>query len=141
MQTAIARSPPLDADVDVQAEGVVAPDDVPEQLVVAAVVRRVDDPLVLPARPRMRAGRRRARRPSSRASACSCARRSPSFAARLGEVGAAAGAHLDLGGDQLADEVRLELGAARRRLQLLEAVDELERLGVEERELLLDRDA
>ena len=45
-----------DADVHVQAEGVVAPHDVAEQLVVAAVVRRVDDPLVLPAAPRVRAG-------------------------------------------------------------------------------------
>ena len=57
LQTAIARSPPRMPDVHVQAEGVVAPDDVAEQLVVAPVVRRVDDPLVLPAAPRMRAGR------------------------------------------------------------------------------------
>ena len=39
----------VDRDVHVEAEAVVAPDDVPEDLVVAAVVRRVDDPLVLPA--------------------------------------------------------------------------------------------
>ena len=58
----------------------------------------------------------------------------------LGEVGAPARAHLGLGGDQLADEMLVELGARRRSLQLLEAVDELERLGVEERELLLDGD-
>ena len=60
---------------------------------------------------------------------------------RLGERLAAAGADLDLGGDQLADEVRLELGAAGRGLQLLEAVDEPERHRVEDGELLLDRDA
>jgi len=42
-----------DADVDVQPEGVVAPHDVAQQLVVAAVVGRVDDPLVLPAAPGM----------------------------------------------------------------------------------------
>ena len=58
----------------------------------------------------------------------------------VGERVAAAGADLDLGGDQLADEVRLELRPLRRLLQLLEAVDEVERLGVEERELLLDGD-
>ena len=45
-----------DADVDVQAERVVAPDDVAQQLVVASVVRRVDDALVLPAAPWMRGG-------------------------------------------------------------------------------------
>ena len=59
----------------------------------------------------------------------------------LAEGLAAAGPDLDLGGDQLADEVLLERGAARRRLELLEAVDERRALGVEERELLLDRDA
>ena len=60
-----ARSPParraigaVDADVHVQPEGVVAPDDVAEELVVAAVVRRVDDALLLPRAPRMRAGGR-----------------------------------------------------------------------------------
>jgi hypothetical protein len=36
--------------------------------------------------------------------------------------------------------VRLEHGSARRRLELLEAVDEPERLRVEHGELLLDRD-
>src|SRR5207302_7075513 len=47
---------PADPDVHVQAERVVAPDDVAQELVVAAVVRRVDHPLVLPWAPRMRAG-------------------------------------------------------------------------------------
>ena len=56
----------------------------------------------------------------------------------LRERVAAAGADLDLGGDQLADEVRLELGAPRGLLHLLEAVDEPERRRVDERELLLD---
>ena len=59
---------------------------------------------------------------------------------RLGEVFAAAGPDLDLGGDQLADEVLVERGALRHRLELLEAVVEVERLRVEERELLLDRE-
>src|SRR5207248_5412381 len=46
----------VDADVYVDAERVVAPDDVAEDLVVAAVVRRVDDSLLLPRAPGMRAG-------------------------------------------------------------------------------------
>ena len=45
-----------DPDVNVEAERVVLPDDVAEELVVAPVVRRVDDPLVLPVRPRVGAG-------------------------------------------------------------------------------------
>src|SRR5262249_31350828 len=59
---------------------------------------------------------------------------------RLGEGEAAAGLDLDLGRDQLADEVLVELRARGRLFQLLEAVRELERVGIEERKLLLDRD-
>ena len=59
---------------------------------------------------------------------------------RVGEGVAAAGADLDLRRDQLADEMRLELGSPRRFLELLEAVDEAERLRVDQRELLLDGD-
>ena len=129
----------LDADVDVQPEGVVAPDHVLQQLVVPPVVRRVDDPLLLPARPRVRADRAEqhalvARERVQLRAALGHLR------GRLAELGALAGAHLDLGRDQLADEVRLEVGAARRRLEILEAVDQLERPGVEDRELLLDRE-
>ena len=58
----------------------------------------------------------------------------------VGERVAAPGADLDLGGDQLTDEMRLELRPQRRLLQLLEAVHEAERFGIEERELLLDGD-
>src|SRR5213592_3165206 len=71
---------------------------------------------------------------------------SRSWARRLGTVAAASeglaatSAHLDLGRDQLADEMRLQLGALRGRLELLEAVGERERRRVEDRELLLDRD-
>ena len=50
-------------------------------------------------------------------------------------------AHFHLGRDQLADQVLLERRALRSGLHVLEAVRELERLRVEERELLLDRDA
>ena len=47
----------VDRDVDVEPERVVAPDDVAQQLVVSAVVRGVDDALVLPVRPGMGARR------------------------------------------------------------------------------------
>ena len=56
----------------------------------------------------------------------------------FGEGLAASGPHLDLGRDQLADQMLFQRSAARRGLQLLEVVGELERLGVEQRELLLD---
>ena len=122
----------------VQAEGVVAPDDVAEQLVVAAVVRRVDDPLVLPVGPRVRPGRgktdpERVRERFELHTPLRHRRRD------VGERLEPPGLDLDLGGDQLADEVRLEHGPLRRRLQLLEAVDEVERRRLEQRELLLDR--
>jgi len=58
----------------------------------------------------------------------------------LGKVGALPRSYLGLRRDQLADEMLVELRALRRSLQLLEAVDELEVLGVEQRELLLDGD-
>ena len=124
--------------MDVQPEAVVAPDDVAEDLVVAAVVRRVDDALVLPAAPRMR--------PRGAEQDVEAPGELEELAPPLGHGGggfgerpALAGADLDLGRDQLADEVlgeRRPLGA---RLQLLEAVDELQRGRVEDRELLLDR--
>ena len=78
--------------------------------------------------------------PRGSASARSCCLRSPSERGGVGERVAAAGAHLHLGGDQLADEMRLELRSLRGFLELLEAVDEVERLRVEKRELLLDCD-
>ena len=129
-----------DPDVHVETERVVAPDDVAEELVVPPVVRRVDDPLVLPAAPRVRAGRAEREllfareRVDLRAALLH-------LRGRFLEAGAAAGADLDLGCDQLADDVLGEVGAIGGRLQRLEPVRELERLGVEERELLFDRDA
>ena len=128
-----------DADVDVEAEGVVAPDDVSQQLVVPAVVRRVDDPLLLPRRPRMRAGR--AERDSERVDDGLQLR--AALRHRGGDVGerlAAPGLDLDLRRDQLPDDVRLERRSLRSCLNLLEAVDEVERRRVEEGELLLHRD-
>src|SRR5262249_40540992 len=107
--------------------------------VVPAVVRRVDDALVLPAAPRVAAGR---------------AERCVAGGSELVQLGpplghprrglrerlATAGADLDLGSHQLADEGLLHPAPAGGFLELLEAVRELERLGVEDRELLLDRD-
>jgi hypothetical protein len=84
-----------DADVNVEAERVVAPDNVAEQLVVPTVVRRVDDPLVAPRTPRVRAdaAERDAERLGQR-------RELPATVAdarrRLGERLAAACADLDL---------------------------------------------
>src|SRR6185503_13622086 len=115
------------------------PDDVLEDLVVPPVVGGVDDPLVAPARPRMRARRaeEEAERLDERAE----------LGAPLGERRRdvrerrlLARLHLDLRGDQLADEVRLERRSPCRGLHLLDAVDEVERLPVEQCELLLHRD-
>ena len=58
----------------------------------------------------------------------------------LGKTLATPRSDLDLGGNQLPDEVRLERGAPRRGLYLFEPVDEAERRRVEQRELLLDGD-
>jgi hypothetical protein len=125
--------------VDVQPERVVAPDDIAEQLVVTPVMGRVDDPLLLPGRPRVGPGRsqdephRVGQRLQLR----------PALRHRGGHVGerlAASRLDLDLGRDQLADEMRLERRPLRGGLHLLEAVDEVQRDRVEERELLLDRD-
>ena len=58
----------------------------------------------------------------------------------IGEAFAAPGSDLGLRGDQLADEVVLELRAAGRRLEVLEAVRQGERVRIEERELLFDGD-
>jgi hypothetical protein len=129
----------LDAHVHMQAEGVVAPDDIAEDFVVSAVVRRVDDPLLLPGAPRMRADG--AERDVERAGeleqlppALGHRRR------RLGEGLAAARAHLDLGRDQLADEVLFHLGPLRGGLEFFKAVDQAQIGRVEDGELLFDRD-
>jgi hypothetical protein len=123
----------------VEAERVVPPDDVPQQLVVPPVVRRVDDPLLLPRAPRVRADRGEGgaevvREPVELRSTLAEPLR------RLREVLRAPGPDLDLRRDQLAYEVLLEVRPLRGRLQLLEAVRERERRRVEDRELLLDRD-
>ena len=116
-----------DRDVDVEPERVVAPDHVAEELVVSAVVRRVDDALLLPVGPGMCPGR---------------AEQEPHRLHERLQLGAALGHRgrhvrerllaprpdLDLGRDELADEVLLETGAARRRLDVLEAARQVERV-------------
>src|SRR5581483_7740514 len=128
-----------DADVDVEAEGVVAPDDIAEDVVVAPVVRRVDDPLVLPSGPGVGAGGAELE-PELAREGLELPAPSRHTRRRLGEVRALPRPHLRLRGDQLPDQVVVDLGAGGRGLQLLEPVDEVERLRVEQRELLLDGD-
>ena len=100
---------------------------------------RVDDPLVLPAAPGVGAGRAQHRAERSGEGAQLGTAFTHSLG-RLREARAPPGAHLDLGGDELADEVLLDRRPSRGSLQLLESVDERERLRVEEGELLLDRE-
>ncbi len=91
---------PVDPHVHVDAEGVVPPRHVLQGLLHQAVVRRVDDALVLPGAPRMEPGRAERdpelrREPEEVPAALALALE------RVGEVLAPAGADLDLGGDQL----------------------------------------
>src|SRR5215475_2231818 len=83
-----------DADVDVETEGVVAPDDVAKDLVVPPVVRRVDDALVLPAAPRMRT-RAAEREPDVAGQPVQLAASLLHRGRGLGEGLAASGSHLD----------------------------------------------
>ena len=79
--------------------------------------------------------------PSGSTSDASCRRRSARTAGTSANVSVAPRLDLDLGRDQLTGQVALESLSRRGRLDdVLEAVDELERVRVEERELLLDGD-
>ena len=128
------------ADVDVQRERVVAPHDVPQLLVQAAVVLGVDDALLAVVGPRVGAGR-----PERDPALGGQREEAPAQVAlggdRVGQRLAAARADLDLRRDQLAgdrrgeDRIGLRAGA-----QVLEARHELQRRGVEDRELLLEAD-
>ena len=129
------------ADMNVQAEGVVAPGDVLQPLLDAVVVARVDHRLLAVVRPRVRAGRAelRAARAGQRE------QRTPALALamhRIDEVRAGARDDLDLGGDQLTGDVLVQerVGQRRRVAELLEARRKVERLAVEDRELLLETD-
>ena len=130
----------LDADVDVKAERVVLPDDVAEELVVAAVVRRVDDPLVLPVRPRMRARWRRASSPSGSTRPASSARRSAIVAGTSAKVSTRPVLISTSEAISSPARCRSDRRPGGRRLHVLEPVDEVERDRVEQRELLLHRD-
>ena len=131
-----------DADVDVQREGVVAPGDVLQPVDDAAVVLGVDVRLLAVVGPRMRAGRaerdavRRGEREQpararSRWRASASARSSP----RPERISIS-------DGDQLAGDRVRERRVARLRgvAQLLEARHQVQRLGIEDRELLLEAD-
>ena len=129
----------VDGDMHMEAERVVPPDDVAQELVAQAVVGRVDDSLFLPGAPGVRPGGAEGdsellgERGQLRASL-------GQSNGDLGEGVATARADFDLGCDQLADEVLFELRPLGGRLQLLEAIRERQRLRVEDRELLLDGD-
>src|SRR6185503_21046589 len=116
---------------------VVAPDDVAEDLVVSAVVRRVDDPLLLPGAPGVRAGRAECEvEPAGELEELSAAlgHRRRGLCKGL----AAPRTDFDLGRDQLADEVLFDLRPLGSRLEVLKAVDEPEAGRIEDGELLFD---
>src|SRR5207253_2511106 len=105
-------------------------------LVVPPVVRRVDDALVLPSAPWMRPGGCE----GDAELICKLRELRTTLGhplRRLAEARAPSRLDLDLGGDQLADEVLVELRSGGAGLELLEAIRKLERLRIEERELLL----
>jgi hypothetical protein len=132
---------PAQADVDVQRERVVAARHVLQALDDAAVVLGVDVRLLAVVRPRVRAGRAERDPPvaGEREQALAQLALAPD---RVREVVTAPGADLDLARDQLAgDRIRQQRVVGGRGVaQLLEARDEVERLGVEDGELLLDPD-
>ena len=126
-----------DPDMNVEAERVVLPHDVAEELVVAPVVRRVDDSLVFPVRPRVGAGGAEceAERLDERDQLVTAVGDQPRHIRERLDL---AGLDLGLGGNQLSGEVPLGFGAGRGRLDVFEAVDEVERDRIEQRELFLD---
>ena len=127
-------------DVDVQRPGVVAPHRIAELAVEPLVVLGVDDVLLAIVGPGMRSGRGQAGAPVGG----ECEQPPPAIPLvgdRVVKVLAAPGADLDLGRDQLARD-RVGEHRIRRRgvAQVLEALDEVERAGIEDRELLLQAD-
>ena len=127
------------ADVEVDPERVVAPGDVAQRLLDDAVVGRVDDLLLPPRRPGVRAAGRE--RDAHRVGLVQQgAPMLDQLARRLGKRLAAPCLDLDLRRDQLARRVLAERRGVGARLELGEAVDQAERLGVDDLELLLDRE-
>ena len=137
-QTLTARSAPRIAHVDVEREGVVAPGHVLETLGHAVVVLGVDDLLLLPGAPRVRAGRGEQHAAVGRQPEQAGARLALALG-RVGEALALPGPDLDLRADQLPGhrlgQHRIGSGGL---LQLVEALVERQRVGFEDRELLLD---
>jgi hypothetical protein len=104
------------------------------------VVLGVDDLLLLPRAPRVRAGRPQQQAVLAGEREQARARR-PLARERIGEVLATARGDLDLGADQLArDRTGEHVVGVGVRPQLVVALDERARLGIEDRELLLDAD-
>jgi hypothetical protein len=127
--------------VHVQAESVVAPRHVLQALLDAAVVLGVDDRLLAIISPGVGAGRRQRRFvPARQAEEALTALALTGQG--IGKRGAGAGDDLDLRGDQLArDRLGQQLVVLDRAVsQLLKAWGQLERRGIEDRELLLQAD-
>ncbi len=121
------------ADVDVHGEGVVAPRDVLQALLHAAVVLGVDDPLLAVVRPRVGPGG------AQRHAVLLGEREQPAAVLALAgervvEVRAGAGDDLDLAGDQLAGDVLVQQRVARAGgvAELFEAGHHLQRRGVQQ---------
>ena len=128
-----------DADVDVDAERVVAPRDVLELPLDDRVVRRVDDLLVLPAGERVRAVRAQAD-PELVGKAEQQATTLADLRGGLRERLAAPRLDLDLGLDQLAGDAAGQRRGVGQRPQLRVALSERQGVGIEDLELLLDAD-
>ncbi len=125
----------VDADVHVHPEDQLLARDEPERRHQIAVARARHDPLVLPHRERM--GSRRAdRQVLARRRLADLGSERPQLLARLGGVPAGIGGDLEHGLHQLG----LDLADRRRLEQAFDRVDELERIGVEDHQLLLDPD-
>ena len=101
-------------------------------------MRRVDDPLILPPRPRVSA-RRCELDTKGRSDLVQLSAALNNGGSRLTELFATTRAHFSFRRDQLANEVGLKVSAHNRSFEFFEAIDELARLGVEQRKLLLNR--
>src|SRR3954452_3816881 len=125
----------VEADVHVQPEDQLLPGHPAQLFHEVAVALGGRDALVLPARERVRAGRADAQ-PVSGRGVGDLTPQAAQLGARLGQVGAGLGRHLE----HRLHELRLDLAVRRVLLQALDRVHELERLGVEDHQLLFDAD-
>ena len=130
-----------DADVHVQAERVVAPRDVFQALLDAAVVLGVDDRLLAVVGPRMRAGR--AQRGAVRVREARTGPGGARAVARARRAGRAPAPEMISISEEISSPVMCSCSTrstSAAAAQLLEARGQFERLRVEDRELLLDAD-